>query len=73
MIEALDGRDGRFTVEQLEAVTIPSTKAADQRATVLAVENTHNSSGGRCWPLDELEATTAARERGLRRTSTARA
>jgi threonine aldolase len=67
MIEALDGRDGRFTVEQLEAVTIPSTKDADQRATVLAVENTHNSSGGRCWPLDELEAVTgAARERGLR-------
>jgi len=66
MIEALDGREGRFTVEQLEAVTVPSTKAADQRATVLAVENTHNSSGGRCWPLDELEAlTAAARARGL--------
>jgi threonine aldolase len=66
MIEALDGRDGRFTVEQLEAVTVPSTKAADQRATVLAVENTHNSSGGRCWPLGELEAVTAAaRGRGL--------
>jgi threonine aldolase len=66
MIEALEGRDGRFTVGQLEAVTVPSTKAADQRATVLAVENTHNSSGGRCWPLDELEAVTAAaRERGL--------
>ena len=66
MIEALDGRDGRFTVEQLAAVTIPSTKSADQRATVLAVENTHNSSGGRCWPIDELEAVSgAARERGL--------
>ena len=66
MIEALDGHDGRFTVEQLEAVTIPSMKSADQRATLLAVENTHNSSGGRCWPVDELEAITgAARERGL--------
>jgi threonine aldolase len=66
MIEALDGREGRFTVEQLEAVTVPSTKSADQRATVLAVENTHNSSGGRCWPIGELEAiTAAARERGL--------
>ena len=33
---------------------------------MLALENTHNSSGGRCWPLDELEAVTAAaRERGL--------
>ena len=66
MIEPLDGRDGRFTAEQVDAATTPSTKAADQRATVLAVENTHNSSGGRCWPLAELEAVTeAARSRGL--------
>jgi threonine aldolase len=34
---------------------------------VLALENTHNSSGGRCWPLADLEAVTAAaRERGMR-------
>jgi threonine aldolase len=53
-------------VEELEAVTHPSTKSADQRPTVLAVENTHNSSGGRCWPLDELDAVTAAaRQRGM--------
>jgi threonine aldolase len=66
MVEPLDGIDGRFTAEQVEAATTPSTKAADQRATVLAVENTHNSSGGRCWPLAELESVTAAaRGRGL--------
>ncbi len=67
MIEALAGRHGRFGVEELAAVIAPSTKSADQRATVVALENTHNSSGGRCWPLDEIEAITAlARERGLR-------
>ena len=67
MIEAIDGHHGRFGVAELEAVTVPSTKGADQRATVLALENTHNSSGGRCWPLVELETLTgAARERGLR-------
>jgi threonine aldolase len=66
MIEAIEGRAGRFGVEELDAVTVPSTKAADQRATILALENTHNSSGGRCWPLAELRAiTSAARERGL--------
>jgi threonine aldolase len=66
MIEAIEGRAGRFGVEELDAVTTPSTKSADQRATILALENTHNSSGGRCWPLAELRAiTTAARERGL--------
>ena len=67
MIEAIDGRHGRFGVAELDAVTIPSTKAADQRPAVVALENTHNSSGGRCWPLGDLEAvTSAARERGLR-------
>ena len=66
MIAALDGRDGRFTVEQLEAVTITEYEVGRPAAPVLAVENTHNSSGGRCWPIDELEAVTAAaRERGL--------
>jgi threonine aldolase len=66
MVETIAGRHGRFGVEELEAVTHPSTKSADQRPAVLAVENTHNSSGGRCWPPDELDAlTAAARERGM--------
>ena len=34
---------------------------------MLALENTHNTSGGAVWPLDELRATVAAaRELGLR-------
>ena len=66
MIEPVDGRAGRFGVAELEAAAAPSTKVADQRATLVALENTHNSSGGRCWPLTELRAVTdAARERGL--------
>jgi len=60
MLEPIDGRAGRFGVAELEAVTVPSTKVADQRATLLALENTHNASGGRCWPLDELRAVTDA-------------
>jgi threonine aldolase len=67
MIEAVEGRAGRFGVADLEAVTMPSTKSADQRPTLLALENTHNSSGGRCWPLAELAAlTAAARACGMR-------
>jgi threonine aldolase len=67
MVETIEGRRGRFGVEDLEVVTVPSTKSADQSPAVLALENTHNSSGGRCWPLDELRAVTAAaRKRGLR-------
>jgi threonine aldolase len=66
MVEAVQGEAGRITVEQLELVAHPSTKSADQRPAVLALEDTHNSSGGRCWPLDELDAVVgAARELGL--------
>ncbi len=66
LVDTIEGHEGRITVEELSAATQPSTKAADQRATVLALEDTHNSSGGRCWPLDELGAVvTAARDRGL--------
>ena len=66
LVEPIAGRAGRFGVAELESASMPSTKAADQRATLVALENTHNSSGGRCWPLPELRAVTqAARERGL--------
>ncbi len=62
----LPGDRGRLTSEQVRSAAEPSTKVADQRAAVLALENTHNSSGGRVWPLDELEeVVTAAREVGL--------
>jgi threonine aldolase len=67
MIEAIDGRNGMISTEQLDAVTYPGAKSIDQRPAVLALETTHNSSGGRCLPLEEVAAVTAlARERGLR-------
>jgi threonine aldolase len=67
MIEAIDGTNGMLSSEQLAAVTYPGTKSADQRPTLLALETTHNSSGGRCLPLDAVaEVTVLARELGLR-------
>ncbi|MDH4176618.1 MAG: threonine aldolase family protein [Thermoleophilia bacterium] len=66
MVEPIPGRAGRISPEQLRVAAAPSSKVADQRAAVLALEDTHNSSGGRCWPLDELEEVVAtARELGL--------
>jgi threonine aldolase len=60
------GERGRLTPEQVRAAAEPSSKVADQRAAVLALENTHNSSGGRVWPLDHLDAVVStAREIGL--------
>ncbi len=62
----LSGANGRVTPEQIRAAAAPSTKIADQRASVLSLENTHNNAGGRVWPLDELAAVAAtARELGL--------
>jgi threonine aldolase len=55
---ALPGHKGRITTEQVRrAVRGPS---------VVSLENTHNSSGGRVWPLREIEAVVAVcRELGL--------
>jgi threonine aldolase len=62
----LPGVTGRVSAEQVRAAAAPSSKAADQRATVLSLEDTHNNAGGRVWPLDELEdVVSVAREVGL--------
>ena len=64
MTLGLPGRAGRLTPEQVREASAPSTKAADQRVAVLSLENTHNSSGGRVWQLDELQDVVAT-ARGL--------
>ena len=66
MTLGLPGDRGRLTPTQVRAAAEPSTKGADQRAAILALENTHNASGGRVWPLGELDEVVAtAREVGL--------
>src|SRR5207247_8566445 len=58
---------GRFTLGQIretvrvtDGTHVPPTK-------IVSVENTHNASGGRVWPIEEIEAVAAtARELGLR-------
>jgi threonine aldolase len=60
MINALEGVAGRVTPDQVRAAAAPSSKGADQRAALLSLEDTHNSSGGRVWPLDALDAAVAA-------------
>jgi threonine aldolase len=56
----LPGVAGRVSAEQVLAASAPSTKVADQRATVLSLENTHNNAGGRVWPLDVLDDVLSA-------------
>jgi threonine aldolase len=67
MTRQLRCANGRFTPEQLRQ-TVRTTEGTHTPATtIVSVENTHNQSGGRVWPLDELEAVVATgRELGLR-------
>jgi threonine aldolase len=66
MIRPLRCEAGRFSPEQLretarvtDGTHVPPTK-------IVSVENTHNASGGRVWPIEEIEAVeAAARELGL--------
>jgi threonine aldolase len=66
MTRPLQCTAGRFTPAQIretvrvtDGTHVPPTK-------IVSVENTHNASGGRVWPLGEIEAITAtARELGL--------
>jgi len=66
MTVGLPGDRGRLSPEQIRRAAEPSSKGADQSAVVLSLEDTHNASGGRVWPLGDLDAAVAtARELGL--------
>jgi len=62
----LPGYRGRLTVDQIPAAVHPEDRFHTPRASIVALENTHNSAGGTIWPLDELEAVVGvSRELGL--------
>jgi threonine aldolase len=64
---AIESEDGRFSPAQVRAKIRDWGSHHTPTTTVLVVEDTHNSSGGRYWRLDELEAVAdCARELGLR-------
>ena len=63
----LPGYRGRLTPAQVRETIWSEGGFWGPRATVLAVENPHNTAGGTVWPLDELrELVATARELGLR-------
>ena len=62
----LAGSAGRFSAAQVRGA-FREEGTHQSRTRIVAVENTHNSSGGRVWPLTEIDAVVAAsRELGLR-------
>ncbi|MBV8599546.1 MAG: DegT/DnrJ/EryC1/StrS family aminotransferase [Actinobacteria bacterium] len=63
----LPGYRGRITPDQVRAAVHASDGFHIPTASVLALENTHNTAGGTIWPLDEFAAVVeTARGIGLR-------
>jgi threonine aldolase len=59
------GRSGLFDARDLQAA-IPGRDIHLAPASLVAIENTQNVSGGRVWPQDQIDEVTAeAREHGL--------
>ncbi len=62
---AVAGRGGLFSAAEMEAARKPEAYYYP-RTSLVALENTHNRGGGRCWPAPLLdEVTRAARAAGL--------
>jgi threonine aldolase len=55
----LPGTGGRFSPEQVVSEIRDRTSVHVAPTRIVAVENTHNSSGGRVWPLEEIDAIVA--------------
>jgi threonine aldolase len=63
----IESENGRFTPEQVRAKIRDWGSHHTPATTVLVVEDTHNSSGGRHWRMDELAAIVdCTRELGLK-------
>jgi threonine aldolase len=63
----IESENGRFTPEQVRKKIRDWGSHHTPATTVLVVEDTHNSSGGRYWRMDELGALVdCARELGLK-------
>src|SRR5918912_2819077 len=64
VMHGLPGVAGRLAPEQLRAVAAGADEL--QPASIVVLENTHRSAGGRVWPLDEFARVVGtARELGL--------
>jgi threonine aldolase len=55
----LPGMHGRFSPDQVVLELRDRTSVHVAPTRLVAVENTHNSSGGRVWPLEEIDAIVA--------------
>jgi threonine aldolase len=67
VMRGLPGRHGRISPEQVRGAIRDHRSGHMPITRLVSLENTHNSSGGRVWPLDELRDVVAVcRELDLR-------
>jgi threonine aldolase len=62
----LPGRHGTFAAEQVHAAVRDWSSGHMPRTRLVSIENTHNSSGGRTWSLEQIDSVVeAAREHDM--------
>jgi threonine aldolase len=63
----LPGHFGRISAEQIRETAHLGEDFHTPQTRIVSIENTHNSAGGRVWPLDEIDSVVACcRELGLK-------
>jgi threonine aldolase len=56
VMRGLPGRHGTFAPEQVQAAVRDWSSGHMPRTRLVSIENTHNSSGGRTWSLEQIDA-----------------
>lgn len=65
ILQAIDGKDGVFTAEQL-ATALAGPNRNKPRAALVSIEQTSNFGGGKVWPLETIRAVAGvARDAGV--------
>src|SRR5258705_4880099 len=66
VMRGLPGRHGTFAPEQVRAAVRDWSSGHMPRTRLVSIENTHNTSGGRTWSLEQIDAIAeTAREHDL--------
>jgi len=56
MTRPIRGQRGRFGPDEVQRMVRRTDETHTPPTRVVAIENTHNASGGRVWPLEEIQA-----------------
>src|SRR5919202_1807817 len=59
VMRGLPGHAGRLAPEQIRSAVRDWRSGHSPRTRLVSLENPHNRSGGRVWPLEEVEAVVA--------------